>query len=39
MGTAWSEPILIRLAYSYEQATRIPGPAAHRPTSQATPKT
>jgi amidase len=26
IGTAWSEPALIRFAYSYEQATRLRRP-------------
>ena len=31
MGTAWSEPVLIRLAYAYEQASRVRRPPAYRP--------
>jgi Asp-tRNA(Asn)/Glu-tRNA(Gln) amidotransferase A subunit family amidase len=30
-GRAWSEPVLIRLAYSYEQATRHRRPPASTP--------
>ncbi len=31
MGTAWSEPTLIRLAYAYEQATRTRRPPTYQP--------
>ena len=31
MGTAWSEPTLLRLAYAYEQADRVRRPPAYRP--------
>ncbi|MGW0337395.1 amidase [Streptomyces sp. NPDC003011] len=31
MGTAWSEPTLLRLAYAYEQASRVRRPPAYRP--------
>ncbi|MDQ1041023.1 amidase [Streptomyces sp. V3I8] len=31
MGTAWSEPVLLRLAHAYEQATRVRRPPAYRP--------
>ncbi|MFI1004703.1 amidase [Streptomyces galbus] len=31
MGTAWSEPTLLRLAHAYEQATRVRRPPAYRP--------
>ncbi|WP_298820597.1 amidase [Chloroflexus sp.] len=30
IGSAWSEPMLIRLAYSFEQATRLRQPPAYR---------
>ncbi|MFC8669736.1 amidase [Streptomyces sp. NPDC057199] len=30
MGTAWSEPILLRLAYAYEQASRVRRPPTYR---------
>ena len=32
IGAAWSEPVLIRLAYAYEQATRLRRPPEYRPT-------
>jgi amidase len=32
-GLAWSEPTLIRLAYSYEQATRHRHPPTFAPTA------
>jgi amidase len=31
-GRAWSEPVLIRLAYAFEQATKVRKPPAFRPT-------
>lgn len=31
MGTAWSEPVLLRLAYAYEQRSRVRRPPAYRP--------
>ncbi|MFD0689622.1 amidase [Actinomadura fibrosa] len=31
MGTAWSEPTLLRLAYAYEQASRVRRPPTYRP--------
>ncbi|MDQ1050803.1 amidase [Streptomyces sp. V4I2] len=31
MGTAWSEPTLLRLAYAYEQAGRVRRPPTYRP--------
>lgn len=31
MGTAWSEPTLLRLAYAYEQTTRVRRPPTYRP--------
>ncbi|MGW2383203.1 amidase [Streptomyces sp. NPDC001658] len=31
MGTAWSEPTLLRLGYAYEQASRVRRPPAYRP--------
>jgi Asp-tRNAAsn/Glu-tRNAGln amidotransferase A subunit and related amidases len=30
IGTAWSEPMLIRLAYAFEQATRLREPPTYR---------
>ncbi|MCX4563584.1 amidase [Streptomyces phaeochromogenes] len=30
MGTAWSEPVLLRLAYAYEQASRVRRPPTYR---------
>ena len=33
-GRAWSEPVLIRLAYAYEQATRFRQPPKFRPTAE-----
>lgn len=30
MGTAWSEPMLLRLAYAYEQASRVRRPPTYR---------
>ncbi|MFC8197766.1 amidase family protein [Streptomyces sp. NPDC057298] len=30
MGTAWSEPVLLRLAYAYEQAGRVRRRPAYR---------
>ncbi|KDN78745.1 amidase [Streptomyces olindensis] len=30
MGTAWSEPTLLRLAYAYERASRVRRPPAYR---------
>ncbi|MGQ9874968.1 MAG: amidase [Chloroflexus sp.] len=30
IGTAWSEPMLIRLAYAFEQATKLRRPPAYR---------
>jgi amidase len=32
IGTAWSEPTLIKYAYAYEQATRLRRPPAYLPT-------
>jgi amidase len=34
MGRAWSEPVLIRLAYSYEQAARIRQPPRFLPSAR-----
>ena len=31
MGTAWSEPVLLRLAYAYERASRVRRPPTYRP--------
>ncbi|MCX4234990.1 amidase [Streptomyces ortus] len=31
MGTAWSEPVLLRLAHAYEQASGVRRPPAYRP--------
>ena len=31
MGTAWSEPALLRIAYAYEQAGRVRRPPTYRP--------
>ncbi|MFC9507652.1 amidase [Streptomyces sp. NPDC057002] len=31
MGTAWSEPVLLRLAYAYERASGVRRPPAYRP--------
>ncbi len=31
MGTAWSEPVLLRLAYAYEQLSRVRRPPTYRP--------
>ena len=31
MGTAWSEPTLLRLAYAYERASRVRRPPTYRP--------
>ncbi|MEU9189006.1 amidase [Streptomyces sp. NPDC048484] len=31
MGTAWSEPVLLRLAHAYEQAGRVRRPPTYRP--------
>ncbi|MET7358792.1 amidase [Streptomyces sp. NPDC005562] len=31
MGPAWSEPVLLRLAYAYEQASRVRRPPTYRP--------
>jgi amidase len=33
-GRAWSEPVLIRLAYAYEQATRVRRPPQFHPTAE-----
>jgi len=33
-GRAWSEPVLIKLAYAYEQATRMRKPPQFRPTAE-----
>jgi amidase len=30
MGTAWSEPVLLRLAYAYERASRVRRVPAYR---------
>jgi amidase len=30
MGTAWSEPVLLRLAYAYERASRVRRPPTYR---------
>ena len=32
IGTAWSEPTLIKYAYAYEQATRLRRPPTYLPT-------
>ena len=32
IGTAWSEPVLLRLAYAYEQATQMRRPPSYLPT-------
>jgi amidase len=34
MGGAWSEPVLLRLAYAYEQATRLRIPPGYVPTAE-----
>jgi amidase len=34
IGRAWSEPVLVRLAYAYEQATRHRRPPRFRPTAE-----
>ncbi|MFD0304283.1 amidase [Streptomyces sp. NPDC127119] len=31
MGTAWSEPVLLRLAHAYEQASQVRRPPTYRP--------
>ncbi|ATL32742.1 amidase [Streptomyces formicae] len=31
MGTAWSEPVLLRLAHAYEEASRVRRPPTYRP--------
>jgi amidase len=31
MGTAWSEPVLLRLAYAFERATGVRRPPTYRP--------
>ena len=36
IGTAWSEPTLLRLAYAYEQASRVRTPPRFLPTAVLT---
>ncbi|MDQ0749330.1 Asp-tRNA(Asn)/Glu-tRNA(Gln) amidotransferase A subunit family amidase [Streptomyces africanus] len=31
MGTAWSEPVLLRLAYAYERVSGVRRPPGYRP--------
>jgi amidase len=33
MGTAWAEPTLFRLAYAFEQATKLRIPPRYLPTA------